>query len=128
MNKPIPLSALCGALLACGLQVFSAHAESASTPYLEEKSFTQSVKDGYHSLKNNMTQAFGGYTGDTEADSKTYMDHYRSDLEDYHDAMREARDDYRKARLVDQKSYLEHHRTLPMNEDIESDVRGQDGQ
>ena len=127
MNK-IPLSAFCGALFVCGLLLASAHAENAAPPAPTapsapsapaEKSFTQSMKDGYHSLRNNISEAFGGYSGESEADEKLFMEHYREDLSDYHDAVRKARAKYRRARLNDQKAYLEHHNVLPMTENLD---------
>ena len=87
----------------------------------QERSLGQKVMDGYHGLKNGITEALGGYTGDSDADRRTYMEHYRNDLNDYHESMRKARADYRRARLDDQKAYLERHSTLPMPENIEQD-------
>ena len=127
MNKKIPTSAFCGALFSFSLMLISAHAETA-TPAAPsapaDKSFTQSMKDGYHSLRNNISEVFGGYSGESKADQKLFMEHYREDLNDYHEAVRKARTKYRRARLNDQKAYLEHHNVLPMNEHIDSESFG----
>ena len=88
---------------------------------VQERTLGQKVMDGYHGIKNGITEALGGYTGDSDADRRTYMEHYRNDLNDYHESMRKARADYRRARLDDQKAYLERHSTLPMPENIEQD-------
>lgn len=114
----IALVLVCG-VLAAALTACDARAETADAP---GKPFTQSIKDSYHELKNSVTQAFGGYTGNTSEDSETYMKQYQEDLDHYHNSIRDARDEYRRARLSEQKSYLEHHRSLPMNEDIDADV------
>ncbi|MBQ8173218.1 MAG: hypothetical protein IJ034_04670 [Mailhella sp.] len=117
MKKILMPGALSLSLLLPNLALDTAFADTDGVP--AEKSFSQSVKDGYHSLKNSM---FSSYSGNNNEDPKTYMENYRKDLNDYHDALREARDDYRKARLDEQRSYLEHHSTLPVNEDIDSDL------
>ncbi len=113
-----PVILLCGALLT-GALPFVSHAETASST---DKTFSQSVKEGYQDLKNTVTETFGGYTGNTQKDNQAYMDNYKNDLKDYHKAVQDARDDYRKARLGEQKSYLEHHKALPMQENIDSDM------
>ena len=113
------------ALLICSLCLLPAAAVSAeeglppAAP--QEKSFSQSVSDGYHSLKDSVTHMFGGYSGNEEDDSRAYMEQYRKDLSEYHETLRKARADYRRARLDDQKAYLEHHDVLPMREDLDSD-------
>jgi len=117
MKKILMPGVLCLSLLFPCLATDLAFADTDGIP--AEKSFSQSVKDGYYSLKNSM---FSSYSGNDNEDSKTYMENYRKDLNDYHNALREARDDYRKARLDEQRSYLEHHSTLPVNEDIDSDI------
>jgi len=111
-----------GSLALAGLAACDARAEDAMSAPTSGRSFAETVKDGYNHLKHSVTSAFGGYTGDASEDSQTYMENYRSDLRNYHDSLQEARDKYRNARLDEQKSYLEHHRTLPMNEDIDADV------
>ncbi len=117
MKKSLMCGTLCLSLVLPALTVGTALADPDGMH--AEKSFSQTVKDGYHNLKNSM---FSSYSGNDSEDSKTYMENYRKDLDNYHDALREARDDYRKARLDEQRSYLEHHSTLPMNEDIDSDI------
>lgn len=113
------------ALLFCSLCLLplsaSADGEAAPPAAPAEKSFSQTVSDGYHSLKDSVSRMMGGYSGDEADDSRTYMEHYRDDLSEYHDALRKARAEYRRARLDDQKAYLEHHDTLPMPENIDSD-------
>jgi hypothetical protein len=113
------------ALLFCSLCLlpFSASADGEAAPPAApaEKSFGQSISDGYHSLKDSVSRMMGGYSGDEADDSRTYMEHYRDDLNEYHDALRKARAEYRRARLNDQKAYLEHHDALPMQEDLDSD-------
>ena len=111
---------LCLGALTAGLVACDAYADSTTSQ--PDKPLSQSIKESYNDLKDSVTQAFGGYTGNEADDSQAYMEHYRNDLKEYHDSIREARDDYRRARLSEQKSYLEHHRSLPMNEDIDSDV------
>ena len=113
------------ALLFCALCLLpvSAHADGESAPPAAhaEKSFGQSISDGYHSLKDSVSRMMGGYSGDEADDSRTYMENYRDDLSEYHNALRKARAEYRRARLDDQKAYLEHHDALPMQENIDSD-------
>ena len=86
---------------------------------VQEKSLSQKVMDQYHEWKNHLAVVLGGYSGDMDADRRTYMEHYREDLSDYHDAVRKARAKYRRARLNDQKAYLEHHNVLPMTENLD---------
>lgn len=119
---PFAVTALLGGLILAGLTACDARAEDAMPAPTTDRSFVETVRDGYNELKHSVTSAFGGYTGDSSEDSKTYMKNYQHDLKTYHDSIRNARDDYRKARLDEQKAYLEHHRTLPMNEDIDADV------
>ena len=88
---------------------------------MQEKSLGQKIMDQYHDWKDHIAVGLGGYSGDTEADRRTYMEHYRNDLSDYHETMHKARADYRRARLDDQKAYLERHNTLPIPENIEQD-------
>ena len=113
------------ALLLCSLcfLLAAAHADGESAPPAEPapKSFGQTMSDGYHSLKDSVSRMMGGYSGDEADDSRTYMEHYRDDLNEYHDALRKARAEYRRARLDDQKAYLEHHDALPLQENIDSD-------
>ena len=108
-------------LIIAGFCSFPFSASGEDEEDAQQKSFGQSISDGYHSLKDSLSQMMGGYSGDTETDSRIYMKHYREDLSDYHKALQEARADYRRARLDDQKAYLEHHNALPMQEDIDSD-------
>ena len=120
MKKHFVLSMFLGILfLQPGLSIAEEGTPVEGAP-LQERSFGQKVMDGYHSLRNNISEAFGGYSGESEADQKLYMEHYREDLGDYHEAVRKARAKYRRARLDDQKAYLEHHNTLPMTENIDS--------
>ena len=86
---------------------------------VQEKSLSQKVMDQYHEWKNHLAVVLGGYSGDMDPDRRTYMEHYREDLSDYHDAVRKARAKYRRARLDDQKAYLEHHNVLPMTENLD---------
>ena len=95
-------------------------ASIASEP-IQEKSLSQKVMDQYHEWKNHLAVVLGGYSGDTDADRRTYMEHYRNDLSTYHETLRKARADYRRARLDEQKAYLERHSTLPIPENIEQD-------
>jgi hypothetical protein len=95
--------------------------ESMDSEPVQERSLGQKVMDGYHGLKNGIAEALGGYSGDSEADRRAYMEHYRDDLSEYHKAVRKARAEYRRARIDDQKAYLEHHSTLPIPEDIDHD-------
>ena len=87
----------------------------------QEKTLSQKLMDQYHEWKNHLSVALGGYSGDADADRRTYMEHYRNDLSDYHETLRKARADYRRARLDDQKAYLERHGTLPIPENIDND-------
>ena len=113
------------ALLFCSLCLLPAHSqaaeESAPPAAPAEKSFGQTISDGYNSLKDSVSRMMGGYSGDEADDSRTYMEHYRDDLNEYHDALRKARAEYRRARLDDQKAYLEHHDALPLQENIDRD-------
>ena len=113
------------ALLFCSLCLLpvSAYADGEAAPPAApvEKSFGQSISDGYHSLKDSVSRMMGGYSGDEAEDRLTYMEHYRDDLSEYHDTVRKARADYRRARLSDQKAYLEHHHALPVQENIDLD-------
>ena len=113
------------ALLFCSLCLLPAAAcadgESLTPAEPAPKSFGQTISDGYHSLKDSVSRMMGGYSGDEADDSRTYMEHYRNDLSEYHDTLRKARAEYRRARLDDQKAYLEHHDVLPMQENIDSD-------
>jgi hypothetical protein len=113
------------ALLFCALCFLpaAAHADGEAPPPAApaEKSFGQSISEGYHSLKDSVSRMMGGYSGDEAEDSRTYMEHYRDDLSEYRDALRKARAEYRRARLDDQKAYLEHHDALPMQENLDSD-------
>ena len=88
---------------------------------VQEKSLSQKVMDQYHEWKNHLAVVLGGYSGDMDADRRTYMEHYRNDLSTYHETLRKARADYRRARLDEQKAYLERHSTLPIPENIEQD-------
>ena len=88
---------------------------------VQEKSLSQKVMDQYHEWKNHLAVVLGGYSGDTDADRRTYLEHYRNDLNTYHETLRKARADYRRARIDEQKAYLERHSTLPIPENIELD-------
>ena len=122
MKKHSAIAALFGflLLLPCTGQAAEEEAGMAPPP-AQERTLGQKFMDGYHDLKNNIAGAFGGYSGDSEADRKAYMEHYQEDLSQYHDAMRKARAEYRRARLDDQKAYLEHHNALPMQENVDAD-------
>ena len=109
----------CTLCLLPGLSLAAEEAAPPDTP--PEKSFGQSIADGYHSLKDSVSRMMGGYSGNEADDSRTYLEHYRNDLNEYHDALRKARAEYRRARLDDQKAYLEHHSELPMQENLDSD-------
>ena len=50
---------------------------------VQEKSLSQKVMDQYHEWKNHLAVVMGGYSGDTDADRRTYMEHYRNDLSTY---------------------------------------------
>ncbi|MBR3880168.1 MAG: hypothetical protein IKJ34_01020 [Mailhella sp.] len=121
MNKKMIAALVFGGALV-SLTACDARAEDAMPAPTTDRSFVETVKDGYNQLMHSVTSAFGGYTGNSSEDTKTYMENYQHDLKAYHDSIRDARDDYRKARLNEQKSYLEHHGTLPMHEDIDADV------
>ena len=107
-------------LLPIAASANSDEASIASEP-VQEKSLSQKVMDQYHEWKNHLAVVLGGYSGDTDADRRTYLEHYRNDLSTYHETLRKARADYRRARLDEQKAYLEHHDALPMQENLDSD-------
>ena len=113
------------ALLLCSLCLLPAHSqaaeESAPPAAPAEKSFGQTISDGYNSLKDSVSRMMDSYSGNEADDSRTYLEHYHKDLRNYHEALREARADYRRARLDDQKAYLEHHDALPMQENLDAD-------
>ena len=88
-----------------------------------ETSFTQAVKEGYHDIKDSVKENFGAYTGNDKQDALNFAEHRKEDLKKYHDAVREARDDYREARHRDQKAYLKYHKELPEKEDIQADLQ-----
>ena len=100
--------AFCGGLLTvCSLALSPAYAET---------SFTQAVKEGYHDIKDSVKENFGAYTGNDKQDALNFAEHRKEDLKKYHDAVREARDDYREA-------YLKYHKELPEKEDIQADLQ-----
>lgn len=112
-----------GGLLLAGLIILpSAHASSVKTQLVADNSFTQSVKDGYEDLKDSVKETFGGYTGDTSADTKNYMERRQDDIKTYRDRVRDARKDFMESRQKDQTDYLKHHKELPQKEDIKADM------
>ena len=107
--------ALCGGLvMACSLALSPAYAET---------SFTQAVKEGYQDIKDSVKENLGAYTGNDKQDALNYAEHRKADLKKYHDAVRGARDDYRKARHSEQEAYLKYHKELPEKEDIQADLQ-----
>ena len=107
--------AFCGGLLTvCSLALSPAYAET---------SFTQAVKEGYHDIKDSVKENFGAYTGNDKQDALNFAEHRKEDLKKYHDAVREARYDYREARHRDQEAYLKYHKELPEKEDIQADLQ-----
>ena len=115
--------ALGGCLLAAGLLLAaSAHASGPENRFLAESSFTQSVKDGYQDLKKDVKSTVNELTGDDKTAAQKFREQRDEDLRTYHEDVQDARKDYVKNRESAQKDYLEHHKELPLNEDLNKDL------
>lgn len=108
-------SLLAGGLLTAGLAMVAPHALAANE-------FTETVKEGYHDLKQNVKGMVNDITGDDRKDAQKYMEQRKEDMKDYREKVLEARKDYMQSRQEAQADYLKNHKQLPIQEDLNKDM------
>lgn len=87
-----------------------------------DSSFTESVKHGYQDLKRDVKETVDELAGNDANDRRSFEERRMNDLQTYHKQVREARQEYVNKRQHAQKEYLQHHRQLPVTENIKADL------
>lgn len=115
--------ALYGCLLAAGLVLpLSSVRADAADRLTAESSFTDSVKNGYENLKQDVKETVDELAGDDKTDRQSYERQREQDLHTYHKEIRDARQEYVNKRTRAQEEYLKHHKRLPVTENVKADL------
>lgn len=97
-------------------------AHNLSSQLIVESLFTQSIKDGYTSLKSNVEDTMSNLTDDKKTDAEKYIEQHDKDRKTYQNEMKKVNENYIKARKEAQRTYMKYHSQLPIEEDIEKDM------